>query len=135
MVMKKSVIYDELQFHAEMVAAHQEQYTSNFTVHGIYFGEGDPEQGGQHWNFTRCLNDDDGVCTSKEIQEVTTYGGIDSFTLTRQRLVCEFNNETAHATQTRKLIITFDLDDEIWGNLLMQTKLVFTGENYFKFVP
>ena len=109
--MEESVIMDELQFHAELVEGLQEEYTSDDIVYGIFFGEGDPEEGGQHWNFTRNLNADDGVCTVKEIQEITIYGGIEDFTLTRQKLISEFNEATAQVTQIRKLIITFDIDD------------------------
>jgi hypothetical protein len=117
-----------------MVAADEEEYTPDFVVHGIYFGEGDPESGGQHWNFTRSLNDDDGVCIVKEIQEVTVYGGIVSCRLTRQSFACEFNNETAQETQTRRLFITFEIDDETWKSLATQARLVFTGESYFNLV-
>lgn len=128
------MIVAELQFNAEMVAADEEEYTPDFVVHGIYFGEGDPESGGQHWNFTRSLNDDDGVCIVKEIQEVTVYGGIVSCRLTRQSFACEFNNETAQETQTRRLFITFEIDDETWKSLATQARLVFTGESYFNLV-
>ncbi|HEX4949259.1 MAG TPA: hypothetical protein VFZ34_21465 [Blastocatellia bacterium] len=133
--MKQAEIIDELRFHAEMVAGHEEGYTPEFAVHGIYFGEGDPEQGGQHWNFTRSLGeDDDGVCTVKEIQEVTIYGGIINFTLTRQSLACEFDEDAAHSTMTRRLFITYEIDDETWNSLVKQAKLIFEGESYFKLV-
>jgi hypothetical protein len=134
--MEESVIMDELQFHADLVAGLQQEYTSDYVVYGIFFGEGDPEEGGQHWNFTRTLDDDDdGVCIVKEIQEITIYGGIENFTLTRPKLICEFNDATAQVTKTRKLIITFDIDDEAWTQLSMQARLVFSGESYFDFVP
>ena len=132
--MNQSVTADELCFHAEWVAAQDEQYTPEFVVHGIYFGEGDPEQGGQHWNFTRSLDDDDGVCTVKEIQQVTAYGGIISFVLTRQSLVCEFDDATAQIATTRRLVITYDINEETWQKLVVQAKHVFDGETYFKIV-
>lgn len=133
--MEEFMIQDVLQFHAEMVEGSQQEYSSDNIVHGIYFGEGDPEENGQHWNFTRNLNTDDGVCTVKEIQEITAYNGIDRFSLTRQNLTCEFDDQTAEVTGIQKLIITFDLDDETWETILQQAKFVFKGENYFDFVP
>ena len=133
--MKQPVISDEIRFNAEMVAAHQEEFTPDFVVHGMYFGQGDPEQGGQHWNFTRSLNDDDGVCIVKEIQEVTVYGGIVSFKLTRRSLACEFSDATAKSTRTRRLLIGFESDDEAWEALVKQAKLVFDGEGYFEIAP
>jgi hypothetical protein len=130
--MKQPVIADEILFKAEMVAAEEEEFTPDYVVHGIYFGEGDPEQGGQHWNFTRSLNDEDGVCVVKEIQEVTEYGGIVIFKLTRRSLVCEFNDTTTQSTRTRRLVIEFEIDDETWEALVKQAKLVFEGEAYFE---
>jgi hypothetical protein len=130
--MKQSVITDEIRFKAEMVAADEEEFTPDFVVHGLYFGQGDPEQGGQHWNFTRSLNDDDGVCVVKEIQEVTEYGGIVSFKLTRRSVMCEFNDAAAQSTRTRRLVIEFEIDDETWEAFVMQAKLVFDGEACFE---
>jgi hypothetical protein len=128
------MIVAELQFHAEMVAALEEGDTPDSVFHGIYFGEGDPEQGGQHWNFSRILNGDDGVCIVREIQEVTVYGGIVSCRLTHQSFACEFNDETAQETQARRLFITFEIDDQTWKSLATQARLVFHGENYFDLV-
>lgn len=133
--MRQPVIADEIRFNAEMIAAHEEEFTPDFVVHGIYFGEGDPEQGGQHWNFTRSLNDDDGVCTVKEIQEVTIYGGIVSFKLTRRSLACEFSDAAARSTHTRRLLITFEIDDESWEALMRQAQLIFDGEGYCQLAP
>jgi hypothetical protein len=133
--MKQPVIADELRFTAEMVAAEEEEFTPDFIVHGIYFGEGNPEQDGQHWNFTRSLNDDDGVCVVKEIQEVTVYGGIISVKLTRRSLTCEFDETTAKSTRTRRMTIEFAIDEETWEALVKQAELVFEGENYFELMP
>lgn len=128
-------IIDELRFHAEMVGAEEEEYTPDYIVHGIYFGEGDPERGGQHWNFTRSLDDDDdGVCVVKEIQEIVFYEGIVGCALSRQGLVCEFDEASAKEAGTRRLSITFELDDETWMSLVTQAKLVFEGKDYFRLV-
>lgn len=124
----------EIRFHADFVTASEEEYTPDFKIHGIYFGQGDPEQGGQHWNFTRSLEDDDGVCTVKEIQEVTVYGGIVSCVLSRQEFRCEFDAETALETMTQKLHITYNIDDETWQAITKQASLIFDGDNYFKII-
>lgn len=132
--MKKAVV-DELHFHAEMVGAEEEEYTPDCIVHGIYFGEGDPEQGGQHWNFTRSLDeDDDGICVVKEMQEVVFYEGIVNCSLSLHELVCDFDEAAAKEAGTRRLSISFELDDETWRSLVTQAKLVFEGKDYFRLI-
>jgi hypothetical protein len=127
------MIKDELHVKANLVAAEENGYAPDFVVHGIYFGEGDPEQGGQHWNFTRTLDeDDDGVCTVKEIQQVTIYGGIERFTLSRHSLTCEFDENAASETGVRKLHIEYSIDDDAWQPLVNQAMHVFHGEEYFE---
>jgi hypothetical protein len=134
LIEKHPMIINELRFHADLVTAVEEEYTSDYTVHGIYFGEGDPEQSGQHWNFTRSLDDDDGVCIVKEIQEVVVYGGITGCILTRHFLTCDFDDETAQETLTHKLHITFEINDETWQAIQKQALLVFAGEGYFQLI-
>jgi hypothetical protein len=125
-------VAEETVFNAELVAAQQEEFTSDCIVHGIYFGTGDPEAGGQHWNFTRILGEDDeGVCTVKEIQELTVYGGITSFTMSRNGLACEFNAKTSRLTGTRRLQITYAVDDATWAAMIEQARYVFEGEACF----
>jgi len=125
-------VVDTIAFNAELVAAQQEEFTADCIVHGIYFGTGDPEAGGQHWNFTRMLGEDDeGVCTVKEIQELTVYGGITAFTLSRTGLTCEFNDRTSRQTGTRRLEITFAVDDATWAELIGQSRHIFEGQLYF----
>lgn len=132
MPMQVRSVVDKISFAAELVAAQQEQYTPDCIVHGIYFGSGDPELGGQHWNFTRILgDDDDGVCTVKEIQEVTVYGGIKSFSMTRTGLACEFDTDTSRQTGTRNLEISYTVDDPTWSSMIEQSQYVFQGQPYF----
>jgi len=127
------MIENEIRIKANLVAGEEEEYTQDFVVHGIYFGEGDPEQGGQHWNFTRNLGeDDDGVCTVKEIQQVTVYGGIVRFTLARDIVTCEFDEKAAKETGVRKLLIEYRINEDTWESLVKQAKFVFEGEGYFE---
>ncbi|HYE73061.1 MAG TPA: hypothetical protein VEF04_07020 [Blastocatellia bacterium] len=125
---------DKIQFHADVVTIIEEEYTPDFIVHGFHLGESEPEQGGQHWNFTRCLEDDDGVCIKREIQQVVVYGGFVTCTLSRRHFICEFDEETSKQTMTRKLHITFEIDDESWDGLQKQASLVFKGESYFSLI-
>ena len=130
--MKSPAVVDDLRFEATLVAAEESRDGGNFTLHGIYFGEGDPEMGGQHWNFTRTLGvEDDGVCTVKEIQEVTVYGGITEFELTRSSVLCEFDEPTAKETGVRRLRISFRVDESTWAQLVQEAALVFTDQAYF----
>jgi hypothetical protein len=127
------VIKEQSHFKATLVAGDEEEFLPDFVVHGIYFGEGDPERDGQHWNFTRSLgDDDDGVCSVKEIQQVTVYGGIVRFRLTRQSLACEFDEQTAQETGVRELLIDYSINDDEWQLLVKQAEFVFDGERYFE---
>jgi hypothetical protein len=127
------MVNDEIKFQAEFVAAITEEFTPAFIVHGIYFGEGNPEQGGEHWNFTRTPGtDDDGVCTNKEIQQVTIYGGINRFLLARNHLVCEFDEHHSRKTGTKKIDITYEISAKEWAELIEKASLVFFGEMYFE---
>jgi hypothetical protein len=127
------VIEDEMRVKADLVAGDEEEYTPDFAVHGIYFGEGDPERGGQHWNFTRNSGEDDnGVCTVREIQQVTIYGGIVRFSLARHSVTCEFDEKAARETGVRKLVIEYSINDDTWQSLVKQANFVFDGEGYFE---
>ena len=127
------MIEDEMRVKADLVAGDEEEYTTDFVVHGIYFGEGDPERGGQHWNFTRNLGEDDNrVCTVKEIQQVTIYGGIVRFALARHSMTCEFDEKAAMETGVRKLVIEYSIIDDTWQSLVKQANIVFDGEEYFE---
>jgi allantoicase len=93
----------------------------------------DPEQGGEHWNFTRTLETgDDGVCTVKEIQQVTIYDGINRFLLDRNHVICEFDEQHSKETGTKKIEITYDISEKEWEKLVEKAKLVFSGESYFE---
>lgn len=127
------MVIPEINYKAYYVEALSEEFTPDFIVYGIYFGEGDPEQGGQHWNFTRTLETDDvGVCTVKEIQQVTTYGGIERFTLSRNAVICDFDDSHTEETGTKRLSIEFDISEAQWNKLLEKARLVFSGEEYFE---
>ena len=123
---------DGLTFRAQVVEAVEERYTEECVVHQIAFGAGDPELGGQYWTFSRTPGDDDwGVCTTKEVQEVTVYGGITRLDLKRDGLTCEFDEETAKETGIPRLVISYSLEDALWRQLLREATAVFDGETYF----
>lgn len=126
----------EISFHAGSVEIIDNEFTPDFTVIGFHFGEGDPEHGGQHWNFTQSIppegGDFDGVCTVKEIQQVTVYGGIRRFELWPDHLVCEFDERTSPLTGVEKLRISYTLPDEQWGKLAEMGKRVFENQTGFE---
>lgn len=123
-----------LEFKAEFVESSVEKFTDDYTVYTIYLGEGNPEIDGEHWNFQRSLEDDDGVCTVKEVQQLTIYEGIINFQLSRNKLICEFDKETSKETgvEELKLIIHFQIDDEEWKKLKEIALIVFKDKNYFE---
>lgn len=118
---------------AEFIEAIEEEFTPTYKVVGIFFGEGDPEEGGQHWNFTQSIaeDDEDEVCTVKEIQQATIYGGITKFMMNSNGLVCKFDEAAAQKTGINELEIQYNLDEEKWVELSSMAKRVFEGANYF----
>lgn len=117
---------------AEFIEAVEEIFTPDFKVVGIYFGEGDPESGGQHWNFTQSIGDDaEDVCTVKEIQQATVYGGITEFVMDCRGLVCKFNESASHETGVDELEIKYHLNQKKWLELYTMAKRVFFGASYF----
>lgn len=124
---------EKISFTAEFVEAVEEEFSEDFKVVGIYFGEGDPAQGGQHWNFTQSISDDedDGVCTTKEIQQFTVFGGIIEFTINSKHLTCKYDEKTSAETNVESLEIQFSLAPEKWSELSNMAKKVFVGTDYF----
>jgi len=127
-----------VNFKAEIVETHKETFSEDFAVFSLFFEEGDPEEGGESWNFQRALGndgtlenlgeDDEGVCAVKEIQQETFYDGIESFELSRNSAICIFKEGISRYS---KLHITYDIDDSQWENLKTVALLVFKHENYF----
>jgi hypothetical protein len=114
-----------LSFVAENVAADITEHTPEFVVYLIAFGAGDPEDGGHHWNFSRCFDEDWGVCTVREVQEAVVYEGIESFRLHRSGVECVFDPTAAKETGLRELRIAFTIDDEVWRDLADTAQIVF----------
>lgn len=110
---------EQLVVNAEFVEAVEQEFVSDYTVVGIYFGEGDPDNGGKHWNFTRgiCDDEDDGVCTVKEIQQAVVYGGITNFSMSRDGLVCKFDEYASQKTGVNELEIHYNVTQSKWSEL------------------
>ncbi|QIF02787.1 hypothetical protein [Roseimicrobium sp. ORNL1] len=124
---------------AESVELVSESYAPEDWLVGLHFGEGDPEAGGQHWNFTRDTTEDDdsgltGVCTVKEIQEVTVYGGIERFELSSSRLVCQFDERASAKTGVKRLSISYALDSETWAKVKAEATRLFEGDSCLSMV-
>ena len=114
-----------LSFVAENVAADTTEYTRECVVYLIAFGTGDPEAGGHCWTFSRSFDEDWGVCTVREIQRATIYGGIESFRLHRSGLECVFDPKAATKAGYCELRITFAIDDITWAELAATAEIVF----------
>lgn len=120
-----------LSFVAENVGADTTEYTRRCVVYLIAFGTGDPEANGHCWTFSRSFDDDWGVCTVREIQRATIYGGIKSFKLHRSGLECVFDPKAAEKAGFRVLRITFVIDDKTWWELTATAEIVFRDCPYF----
>ena len=127
-------IKNKLEFKSEFVDLDEVTYTPDYSVIGIYFGEGDPQKEGQHWNFSLSLGEDEdqGVCTIRDVNRVILYKGIAQFNLSRNWLVCEFSNEGIQETNVKTLVINFDIDDSKWKSLVDMAKRVFVHESCFQ---
>lgn len=130
------------KFTAKQVDSFKNVYADDFAVFNLFFEESDPEQGGESWNFQRALGtdgqldslgeEDEGVCTVKEIQQVVLYEEIDSIELSRNKLTCTFNTSAIPKAGIEVLEIEYDLDNSSWEKLKENAKLVFQGREYFK---
>jgi hypothetical protein len=120
-----------LRFFAEQVGTDTTEYTPDFVVHLIAFGTGDPEAGGQQWNFSRSSDDDRGVCTVREIQQAVVYGGIERFRLHRSGVECAFDAKTSEQAGVSSLQIAFKIDDKAWAELTSTASVVFRGCSCF----
>jgi hypothetical protein len=123
-----------LSFVAEHVGADTTEYTRECVVYLIAFGKGDPETGGHCWTFSRSFDDGSDVCTVREIQQATVYGGIESFTMHRSGVECVFDPKAAKETGCRELRITFAVDDKNWREVSETAKVVFRDCTCFKLV-
>jgi hypothetical protein len=121
-----------ISFTADHVAAHLEEFTETFQVHGVYFEGGDPEAGGESWNFTRSFEDDWGVCTVREIQRATLYDQIRELHLSRSQLVCTFEPEAQDETGCARLEIQFNVDDVTWEKLAQTMDTVCSGKAFYR---
>jgi hypothetical protein len=122
----------QLSFFAESVEAGTTEFTPSFVVSFLAFGTGDPEAEGHSWNFSRSTEDDDGeVCTVREIQQATIYGGIESFRLHRAGLECDFEARAAEDTGYRRLSIRFSIDERAWKDVVETARIVFRDCSYF----
>ena len=106
----------KIEFVAEIVEIIDDPLGS---IRGLHLGEGDPERGGEHWNFTEMVPRDTdplfaGVCTVKEIQHCTVYGGITRFDITPSSLHCTFDSRAAGKTGISDLLVTFSVIPEDW---------------------
>jgi hypothetical protein len=121
-----------ISFTAERVATHVEDFTDTFRVHGVYFEAGDPEAGGESWNFTRSSEDDDGVCTVREVQRATLYDGIQELELSRSRLVCNFEPAAHKEAGCARLEIQLKLDDATWEKVAQMMDTVCSGKEFYR---
>jgi hypothetical protein len=120
-----------LSFVAEDVGADTTEFTPECVVYLIAFGAGDPEGDGHCWTFSRSFDDDWGVCTVREIQQATIYGGIERFKLHRSGVECVFDGKAAEEAGFRELKITFAIADKTWHEVAATAKIVFRDCAYF----
>jgi hypothetical protein len=121
-----------ISFTAEHVDAHVEDFTDTFRVYGVYLESGDPEADGESWNFTRSFEDDEGVCTVREIQRATLYDKIQELFLSRSQLVCTFEPEVQDETGCARLEIRLNLDDAAWEKVAQMMDTVCSGKPYYR---
>ena len=92
-------------FVANSVDGFENYFSEDFVVWNIFFEGSDPEQGGQSWSFQRALGkdgtleslgeEDEGICTVKEVQQATFYECVKKVILARESFFCEFTEKGA----------------------------------------
>ncbi len=122
-----------ISFTAERVSTWVENFTETFRVHGVAFEAGDPDsEDGEGWNFSRSSEDDDGVCTVREIQRATLYDGIQDLHLSRTLLLCTFEPGSVDEAGCARLEIHLELDDETWEIIARMMSIVCAGKPFFR---
>ena len=121
-----------ISFTAEHVDTHIEDFTETFRVYGVYFEAGDPEAGGESWNFTRSFEDDDGVCTVREVQRATLYDQIQELQLSRSELICTFEPGAQDATGCARLEIHLNVDDATWEKVAQMMDTVCSAKAFYR---
>lgn len=116
---------------AEDVGGGTIEYSPDNIVYWIAFGAEGREADGHCWTFSRSFDDDWGVCTVREIQRATIYGGIEKFQLRRSGVECVFDQKAAEKTGFNELRIAFAIDDKSWQELAATAKIVFRDCLYF----
>lgn len=130
------------KFFANSVDVFENYFSDDFVVWNMFFEESDPEERGESWSFQRALGkdgtleslgeEDEGVCTVKEIQQATFYECIESVVLTRNSFFCNFDEKGAKQCGTSSILATFALTDEQWEKMKFTAQLVFLDCEYFK---
>jgi hypothetical protein len=123
-----------LSFVAEDVVADTTEYTPECVVYTIAFGTGDPEADGHCWTFSRSFDDDWGVCTVREVQQATFYGGIERFRLQQSGVECVFGSKAAREAGCRELRITYSIDEMTWREIVETARVVFRDCPYFTLI-
>lgn len=121
-----------ISFTAEHVDTHIEDFTETSRVYGVYFEAGDPEAGGESWNFTRSFEDDDGVCTVREVQRATLYDQIQDLQLSRSELICTFEPRAQGVAGCARLEIHLEVDDATWERVAQMMDMVCSGKAFYR---
>ncbi len=108
-----------------------EDFTETFRVYGVSFGAGDPDNDGESWSFTRSFEDDDGVCTVREIQRATLYDKIQELRLSRSQLVCLVDRAAVDEAGCARLEINLNLDMKTWEIIAGMMDIVCSGKTFY----
>lgn len=130
------------KFVANSLDSLESYFSDDFVVWNMFFEESDPEEGGESWSFQRALGkdgtleslgeEDEGVCTVKEVQQATFYECIESVVLTRNSFFCKFDEKGEKQCGTSSILVAFLLTDEQWEKMKSTAHLVFLNREYFK---
>lgn len=120
-----------ISFTAERVATLVETFTETHTVYGVSLETGDPDDDGEGWTFSRSFEDDDGVCTVREIQRATVYDRIRELNLSRAQLTCVFEPAAVDETGCERLEIALKLEDRTWEILARMMDIVCSGKAFY----
>ena len=120
-----------ISFSAERVATDVETFTETCRVYSVAFQAGDLDADGEGWTFSRSFEDDDGVCTVREIQRATLYDGIRELRLSRARLTCVFEAAAAAEAGCERLEIDLQLEERTWDIIARMLDIVCSGKSFY----
>jgi hypothetical protein len=116
---------------ATKVSVDHEGFTKTFTVDSVSFlflADGSE----QVLSIQRSSEDDDGVCLVVSPSQACAYDTYTEISLTRRGLGIHFTPDGEQVFGVGSVLVTFDIDDELWRKVRTALTTICAGKPFFK---